>query len=65
MKAGQFTDEQIVSILQEAAKDEKPVVEFCREKGISEATFYACANWRSRTPGSRSCWRTGIWRLTA
>jgi len=48
MKAGQFTDEQIVSILQEAAKCEKPVVEFCRDKGISEATFYA---WRKKFGG--------------
>ena len=41
MKAGQFTDEQIVTILQEAAKGEKPILAICREKGISEATFYA------------------------
>ncbi len=40
MKQGQFTDEQIVSVLQEATRGEKPVVELCREKGISEATFY-------------------------
>ena len=48
MKAGQFTDEQIVSILQEATRGEKPVVEFCRDKGISEATFYA---WRKKFGG--------------
>ena len=48
MKAGQFTDEQIVSILQEAAKGQKPVVDFCRDKGISEATFYA---WRKKFGG--------------
>ena len=48
MKAGHFTDEQIVAILQEAAKGEKPVVEFCREKGISEATFYT---WRKKFGG--------------
>jgi putative transposase len=48
MKARQFTDEQIVSILQESAKSEKPVVEFCRDKGISEATFYA---WRKKFGG--------------
>ena len=41
MKAGQFTDEQIVAILQEAAKGDKPIIEVCREKSISEATFYA------------------------
>ncbi len=48
MKAGQFTDEQIVAVLQEAAKGEKPVAEFCRHKGISEATFYA---WRKKFGG--------------
>jgi putative transposase len=48
MKAGQFTDEQIVSILQEAAQGEKPVVEFCRDKGIGEATFYT---WRKKFRG--------------
>ncbi len=48
MKAGQFTNEQIVAILQEAAKGEKMIVEFCRDKGISEATFYA---WRKKFGG--------------
>ena len=41
MKAKPFTDEQIVAVLQEAAKGAKPVTALCREKGISEATFYA------------------------
>jgi len=41
MKAGQFTDAQIVAVLQEAAKGDKPIIELCREKGISEATFYS------------------------
>ncbi len=40
MKAGQFTDAQIVAVLQEAAKGDKPIIDLCREKGISEATFY-------------------------
>ena len=48
MKAGQFTDEQIVAILQEAAKGDKPIIEVCREKSISEATFYA---WRKKFGG--------------
>lgn len=48
MKAGQFTDEQIVAILQEAARGEKPVISLCRDKSISEATFYA---WRKRFGG--------------
>ena len=48
MKAGQFTNEQIVAVLQEAAKGQKPLVEFCRDKGISEATFYS---WRKKFGG--------------
>jgi putative transposase len=48
MKAGQFSNEQIVAILQEAEKGEKPVTEICKEKGISEATFYT---WRKRFGG--------------
>lgn len=40
MKQGQFTNEQIVAILQEAEKGEKPVSQLCKEKGISDATFY-------------------------
>ena len=48
MKQKQFTDEQIVAILQEAAKGDKPIIDVCREKGISEATFYA---WRKKFGG--------------
>lgn len=48
MKAGQFTDEQIVAVLQEAAKGEKVIAEVCRQKGISENTFYT---WRKRFGG--------------
>jgi putative transposase len=48
MKAGQFTDEQIVALLQEAAPGEKPIATLCKEKGISEATFYA---WRQKFGG--------------
>ena len=48
MKAGQFTNEQIVAVLQEATKGDKSILEICREKGISEATFYA---WRKKFGG--------------
>ena len=51
MKQKQFTDEQIVAILQEAAKGERPIIEICREKGISEATFYA---WRKKFGGMQT-----------
>jgi putative transposase len=48
MKQKQFTDEQIVAVLQEAARGEKPITELCKEKGISEATFYT---WRKKFGG--------------
>ena len=48
MKQGQFSNEQIVTILQEAEKGQKPIVDLCKEKGISEATFYA---WRKKFGG--------------
>lgn len=51
MKAGAFTDEQIVALLQEANKGEKPISELCKEKGISEATFY---NWRKKFGGMQT-----------
>jgi hypothetical protein len=33
MKSGQFTNEQIVAILQKAQKDEKPILALCKDKG--------------------------------
>jgi putative transposase len=51
MKSGQFTNEQIVAVLQEAAKGDKPIIELCRERGISEATFYS---WRKKFDGMQS-----------
>ena len=45
MKQGQFSNEQIVAVLQEANKGDKPVVELCKDRGISEATFYT---WRKK-----------------
>lgn len=51
MKQGQFTNEQIVAILQEAEKGEKPISELCKEKGISDATFYT---WRKKFGGMKT-----------
>jgi len=50
MKAGQFSDEQIVVVLQEAAGGEKTVAALCKDKGISEATFY---EWRKKFQGTK------------
>jgi putative transposase len=48
MKAGQFTNEQIVAILQEVEKGEKTVAQIAQEKGVSDATIYA---WRKKFGG--------------
>ena len=45
MKRGRFSEEQIVGILREAEREEKPVGQICREHGIAEQTFY---RWRKR-----------------
>lgn len=51
MKAGQWSNEQIVALLQEAARGEKPISDLCREKGLSQATFYA---WRQKFGGMQT-----------
>ena len=43
-----MSDEQIVAILQEAEKGEKPLPDLCKEKGISLNTFYS---WRKKFGG--------------
>jgi putative transposase len=48
MQKSQFTDEQIVAILQQAEKGDKPVAEVCRQHNIAENTFY---RWRTRFGG--------------
>ncbi len=48
MKQGQFSNEQIVAVLQEAEKGQKPISEICKDKGISEASFYT---WRKKFGG--------------
>ena len=48
MQKSQFTDEQIVAILQQAEKSEQTIAEVCRQHNIAENTFY---RWRSRFGG--------------
>ena len=43
MKKSRFTAEQIVAILNEAAKKELKLTEICRKHGITEQTYY---RWR-------------------
>jgi putative transposase len=45
MKQKQFSDEQIVGILGQAEKGDKPIKEVCREHAITETTFY---RWRNK-----------------
>jgi putative transposase len=49
VKKGQYSDEQIVAILQEAEKGDKTIQALCREHNLSENTFY---RWRSRFGGA-------------
>lgn len=49
MKDGQYTDEQIVAILQHSEKGDKTIQALCREHNISENTFY---RWRQRFGGA-------------
>ena len=48
MKTSQFSDEQIVQILQQAERDEQTIGAVCRSHGIAEATFY---RWRKKFGG--------------
>ena len=48
MKPGQFTDEQIVGILQQAERGDKSITALCQEHNIAETTFY---RWRSKFGG--------------
>ena len=43
MKQGQFSPEQIITILHQAEKGEQTIQAICREHNITETTFY---RWR-------------------
>lgn len=45
MKTRQFTEDQIVKLLQDAKKGDKSVEELCRDLGCSTASFYA---WKKK-----------------
>ncbi len=48
MKQNEFSQEQIIRILQQAEQGDKPITEICREAGIAETTFY---RWRKQFGG--------------
>ena len=45
MKTRQFTEDQIIKLLQEGKKGEKSVEDLCREFGCSTASYYA---WKKK-----------------
>ena len=47
MKKSRFTDSQIMAVLKQAEAG-TPVLDLCREHGISNATFY---KWRAKSGG--------------
>lgn len=50
MKKSRFTDSQIMAVLKQAEAG-TPVLDLCREHGISNATFY---KWRAKFGGIES-----------
>lgn len=45
MKTRQFSEDQIIKLLQDAKKGQKPIDELCRDLGCSTASFYA---WKKK-----------------
>ena len=48
MRQNEFSQEQIIRILQLAEQGDKTISQICREAGIAEATFY---RWRKQFGG--------------
>ena len=45
MKTRQFSEDQIIKLLQDAKKGDKPIEELCRDLGCSTASYYA---WKKK-----------------
>lgn len=45
MKTRQFSEDQIIKLLQDAKKGDKPLEELCRDLGCSTASYYA---WKKK-----------------
>ncbi len=61
MKTSKFTDSQIMSILKQAESG-TPIATFCREYGMSNATFY---KWRAKYGGMDASLITRLKELEA
>lgn len=61
MKTSKFTDSQIMSILKQAESG-TPIATFCREHGMSNATFY---KWRAKYGGMDASLITRLKELEA
>jgi len=46
-----MSDEQIVALLQEAQKGQKTIAALCKEKGVTQTTFYT---WRKKFAGMQT-----------
>ena len=49
MRKPKLTDEQIVAVLREAERGEKPILDICKKAGVTEQTFY---RWRRKFAGN-------------
>jgi putative transposase len=49
MRQSKLTDEQVVALLREAEKGEKPIAQLARENQVTEQTIY---RWRRKFGGS-------------
>ena len=56
MKTRQFSEDQIIKLLQDAKKGEKPVEELCRDLGCSTASFYAWKKKYGDTSPDEAVW---------
>ena len=60
MKAGEFTDEQIVKILRQSESGERTIRALCQEHNVTETTFY---RWRSKFSGLDANETAKAWEL--
>lgn len=49
MRKPKLTDEQIVAVLREAERGEKPILDICKKASVTEQTFY---RWRKKFAGN-------------